>query len=280
MHTSCAKALGAIAAMFLAGAASAGAISCDLDVAAPSAQLLVNIDDSVHELSIAVDPCTGDVGGREGFDVLAFLRANEPADERISFTDNGALQFSTLGDGGVLEFEINSFLLGGNVDPSLFYALGVIDFGGPTLFGFTFFTPVFGIPGANTVEASISSATTDGPGMVGGTITPAPGAKIQTNNVYVPGLMNAGVDVGPACAVGVPSGVCGPDIAGPIMGPAGPVTGMEIKVGFLGSGGGDAYGLTGHFEIKPKDTRVPSPGVLGLLAFALGGLGLIGRRIA
>jgi hypothetical protein len=48
-----------------------------------------------------------------------------------------------------------------NPDPSIAYGIAVVDFGAPTLFGFSFFTPIVPTGPATTVDASIVGGLTD-----------------------------------------------------------------------------------------------------------------------
>lgn len=213
------------------------------------------VDASVIDLGpmVQVEVTTGDV--REVFEV------------KLIEGDKGwAFDQSFEAD----EFEIS---LDGdlNPDPSIAYGIAVVDFGAPSIFGFSFFTPIVptGLP--TTVSASVAGGLTDFTGD-GVSLTPT-GASLQSSSVFFP-MTSMGVDVGPAFAAGPgPAGAVhtyGPHAAGPTAGPSGLWTGLGVSTSFALSGGGDVAALTGFASVETR-SAVPEygPGVAGAIAIGL-----------
>ncbi|MBX9631137.1 MAG: PEP-CTERM sorting domain-containing protein [Burkholderiales bacterium] len=150
-------------------------------------------------------------------------------------------------------------------DPSISYSLSVTDFGAPSTFMFTFFTPIVPTGFPNLVTASLAGTLTDSTGD-GVTITPV-GPTIQTSFVGAPlTTMGVGVDIG--------------ESVGPIAGPGGSTwTQLSVETGFTLSGGGDVAALLGFAGIVEGQlpTRVPEPGALALVGVAFAAL-LAARR--
>jgi len=160
-------------------------------------------------------------------------------------------------------------------DPSILYAIAVVDFGAPSVFGFAFFTPIVPTGFPNTVDSSLTGGLIDFEGD-GISLTPT-AATLQTSSVGGP-LTGMGVDLGPAFAAppssrGAPYAY-GPYTAGPIPGPGpGPWTTLQVDVGFGLSGGGDSVALTGFAQILEGGIIIPETGANGSMALLAGLVG-------
>jgi hypothetical protein len=195
--------------------------------------------------------------------------------------ENGDFEFS-IGNAILIEdnegrtlASITSLSFGGNVDPTIGYAIGLIDFGAPSTFSFLFSTPVVSVPYTSafqTYSISLTDAATDG-----ASATPAaPNANIQRAfaGVGVPNT-NLGVDVGTACTdgPGAPaSAACGPNELTSFFAPT-PYDTLQIRTAFQGSGGGDLFSVNGRADLT-QDTNgsgVPEPTTV-----LYSGIGLIG----
>jgi MYXO-CTERM domain-containing protein len=170
--------------------------------------------------------------------------------------------------------EITSLMFGGNLDPTLGFAIAVADFGAPSTFGFEFFTPIVGGPYTHafaTISGSVTDSASDGASV--SPVLPATHMMVSTAD---PGAVNLGVNVGPAC-VGA-AGVSTPCAASSLHNfavAAAPFTSMTIALDFVGSGDGDLASFTGRLDL---DTAVPEPSTWALAAAALAGLTLRRRR--
>ena len=176
-------------------------------------------------------------------------------------------------DAGGATLEISATM---DEDPFISYGISVIDIGAPSVFGFTFTTPIVPTGAPNTVTASLVGGMTDPTGD-GVSITPAlPDAdgdllaELQAARVGIATpTTNMGVDVGLAF-----SGPAGPPgalhnypatVAGPQAGPGpGPWDVLQAELSFAGSGGSDIYAMTGFASID----FVPEPSSAALLLIA------------
>jgi hypothetical protein len=176
------------------------------------------------------------------------------------------------------EYEIN---ISGTLDPdpSIAYAIGVTDFGAPSIFGFLFGTPIVPTVSPTLVSGSVVGGLTDFTGD-GVSLSPIPGPKLQSSSAGFP-LTSTSVDVGDPAVhpAGAPGAfyAYGPFADGPKPGPAGgPWTFLTVTAGFSLSGGSDSAALTGFTSIDTAPARVPDGGVgilgtLALLAVLAGG---------
>ncbi len=173
-------------------------------------------------------------------------------------------------------------------DPTIIYAISVLDFGAPSSFAFVFSQPILPTAAPGQVNASLSGSTTDGGDGLGVTVTPlAPPAFIPedspTDEIAVFSLstnggtifLNAGLDLGPMFLGAAPSDTYGAFAEGPVAGPAaaGSYDLMRVDLNFSLSGGQDAFTLNGGAIVV-----VPEPGTATLFGLGLLGLGAFRRR--
>lgn len=160
---------------------------------------------------------------------------------------------------------------GGNPDPFVNFAVGVIDVGAPSTFHFVFSIPLSPLlVGLVAVDSSLGISLTPTRGTVA-TITPVVG-DIMVNTI---GACNAGVDIGSAFTAPKPTGnspvlsVTHSFSAATTFNTSPGCDGtLTVSIDFKGSGGSTAYGLTGSFE------AIPEPAAMA--AFGTGLLGLVG----
>ncbi len=160
-----------------------------------------------------------------------------------------------------------------NPDPSIAYGFAVVDFGAPSVFGFTFATPIVSTGPATDVAATLAGGLTDFTDD-GIALTPT-GGSLQTSGASSTGVggpySSMGVDVGPLFSAasggsGLPvAHVYGPYTAGLIAGPAGgPFNALKVDLAFSLSGGGDIAVLTGSASIVDAATPDGGPGLAAL----------------
>ncbi len=185
------------------------------------------------------------------------------------------------------EYEIRNVVVTYKEDPFITYGLAIIDTGAPSSFGFTFFTPIIPIIGANVVESSFSASTTDG-GINGVTLTAVPllapfNDNDGTDEIQVTTLFDGavrsdiGLDLGTSAILPNPpsSNTVGPFNEGPVAGPVSATAWniLQVDVNFQGSGSGDIYTMNGRSEVIPTP-NVPEFPTMALPAALI--VGLIG----
>ena len=190
-----------------------------------------------------------------------------------SFRDCAAIDSATglfdyksdtpFGDGSSDGFSVTSLTFGGNADPVLGYGLAVTDFGAPSVFGFSFFTPI--VSDAYTHAATSIDILLNGADGTSVSIAPvAPATKLQTSaaGTPLPGTP-LGIDVGAACS-GSGLVVCPGETAETFFAPT-TYAGLAVAVAFELSGGGDSAAITGSLTLDKATQQVPEPGTLLLL---------------
>lgn len=187
---------------------------------------------------------------------------------------DGELNLSNLA--GELLGTVNMLSFGGNVDPSLGYAIAVTDFGAPSTFSFVFSTPVVSAAYGQAFQ-TFSASLTDAAAGDGASATPvAPETNIQRAFAGVgAATVNLGVDVGPACIdpPGAPSSAsCPASEATALFAPT-VYDILSVRVDFTGSGGGDLISMNGRADLlELNDVPEPSSSLtigLGFMAMAL-----------
>jgi hypothetical protein len=176
-----------------------------------------------------------------------------------------------------------------NTDPSIAYGFAVIDFGAPSVFGFSFATPIVATPSPTLVASTLVGGLTDFTDN-GISLTPG-GPDVQVNSVSSSGIggpyVNMGVDLGAAFAApstGVLPAIphaypYGPFIEGLIPGPAGgPWDALKVDIFFGLSGAVDIAALTGSATIIDAPPTVPEGGAGIAGVAAIGALLIIGGR--
>ncbi len=161
-----------------------------------------------------------------------------------------------------------------NTDPFVIFAISVIDFGGPTDFTVVIPIPIDPLVGPHSVSSSLGISITDGITGDGASIAPFAFPTIMVNDVGT--CPASDVDIGTLVAVGSGATTTASFSAGPFAAPvgAGCDTTMTVTLSFSGSGFGDAYGITGRFDLSP----IPAPTSLALFGAALVGLVGFTRR--
>jgi hypothetical protein len=183
------------------------------------------------------------------------------------------------------------FGAGGKADPFINYAIGFVDFGASSTFGFSISIPIVGITGANLVDASfiasVIDATGDGVSASPSLLGDPDGDGTEEFQINELGLAftNAGVDVGHAFADAGPNTPGAPiavpaDVEGPIAGPAGPWGFMKSSLGVTLSGSADSIAVNGFFQVTDNTTTqvIPEPSTILLVGAGILGLGVASWR--
>jgi hypothetical protein len=173
-------------------------------------------------------------------------------------------------------------------DPSIIYAMSVIDFGAASTFGFIFIQPIVATAAPGVASHTESSSTTGGGGSTAPVTALAPpggipvdGDAVTEQFVYTLSqdggatYLNVGLDIRPSFPGAAPSDTQAAINLGPVAGPAGAgsYNVMRVDVNFSMAGGNDAYTFNGEATID-----VPEPSVAALLALSLGALAVGARR--
>ncbi len=199
--------------------------------------------------------------------------------------DGGIIDNFMASQPGEWEVTINGFF---DPDPTIIYAISVLDFGAPSSFSFVFSQPIVPTAAPGVVTASLSGSTTDGGDGLGVTVTPlappgfipedSPTDEIAVFSLSTSGgipFLNAGLDLGPMFLGAAPSDTYGAFAEGPVAGPAGAGSydTMRVDLNFSLTGGQDAFTLNGGALVV-----VPEPGTATLFGLGLLGLGAFRRR--
>lgn len=187
----------------------------------------------------------------------------------------GGNQSFTWGTGANQD-TINVSLANGNFDPFMNLAVGVVDSGAPSIFGFIFSSPLVPtIPGLASWQLDLAGSFSQGSPNDGGSIAVA----LPNTTGVLEGLLDGSVVSGIGGAAIFPSGgssTYGPFTASGVFDCAtiGGCSSFTSRLAFLGSGGSDAFSFTGRFEVMP----IPVPAAVWLLGSAVGLLGWMRRR--
>jgi len=226
---------------------------------------------------------------QESRNIQVSVDGGDPVEVPLEVTQDGkVINWSFIGQleiGGADGAILTGLNVTADPDPFLGYAIGVVDIGLPSVFGFSIATPIVPTGPPTDVSVGFSASLTDG-GDGAISITPvAPGVPVDgdgvpeihvANDANLPGgLINDGHDLGPGAAfAGAPGDafVHGPFNESSTIG--GPWNWMQLNVTFAGSGGNDLYGLTG--SVLKLQGQVPEAGSTLLLTM----LGLAGCAIS
>jgi hypothetical protein len=195
----------------------------------------------------------------------------------------------TTGDGGVLSQTLTfmgsgggdtvaltgTALLGGGDGPFLVWAVGIVDFGAPSLFQFSFSLPFIGQFTNLTTSLMGAFGDFDGNGAAVNQL------ELETS---IDGSEVAGAAITGSCASGpglvvVQSCLAGLTFSGLVTPFAAPASGtFGIDILFTLSGGNDAAALTGMVELLNATFEVPGPATLFLLAVGAVAVGALSAR--
>jgi hypothetical protein len=206
------------------------------------------------------------------------------ADGSVTVFDQ--LEGSVDGDlfSGKFSFENEDFRLDwyvrGDLDPSIAIGLAVADFGAPSVFGFSFFTPVVPTGAPSVVAGSIGGSITDAEGD-NATLSDNGSAiyTAQLNGAPFNTLLDAPYSVAttvPFSTQSIPVADFGlPGVTYP--GPSVPVTSLGLDISFGLSGGSDTAAITANLAVLPAPL-VPEPATMTLLGLGIAALAGSGTR--
>ncbi len=157
-------------------------------------------------------------------------------------------------------------------DPIITSAVSVLDFGAASNFNFSWALPIVPTIGPVTLKLTIGGSCTDNDNN-GCSATPN-----LASGFLADGLLDSVLHVSGGSSFSGAAGGSGSFASSTfiINLPAGPYNNLGMKLGFLGSGGGDAISFTLGVEVV--NATVPEPGSLALVALAVGAAGLASRR--
>lgn len=212
-----------------------------------------------------------------------FVTGSTPAEgvscDTVTPTDPNAVNFcwGTGANEDLITIGQNTY---GNLDPFFTFSFSAIDFGAPSVFIYTFSSPVAPpIAGPASYSLDLAGSFTDGSPLNGGSLSmAAPNTMGVLEGILNGTTVIAGIGTGLVDAAGPPnSATYGPfATSGPYdCSLIGGCTSFGVRLAFLGSGSADAYSFTGRFEITEA---VPVPAAVWLLGSALGALGFVRRR--
>lgn len=185
----------------------------------------------------------------------------------------------TWGTGDQLD-TITVSLATGNFDPFLNFAVGVVDAGAASIFTFVYSSPVAPtIAGLANYTLDLAGSFSNGLPSNGGSLATA----LPNTTGVLEALLNGTVMSATGTGASFPSG--GSSTYGPFAASGtfdcatiGGCNTMGMRLSFLGSGGSDAFSMTGRFEIT--EALVPVPAAAWLFASGLGVMGWLRRKAA
>jgi hypothetical protein len=157
-------------------------------------------------------------------------------------------------------------------DPVITAATSMLDFGAASNFNFLWSLPIVPTVGPVTLKLTLGGSCTDND-RNGCSATPN-----LASGFLADGLLDGLVKVSGGSVFSGPAGGSG-SFASTIFTvnlPAGPYSNLGLNLGFLGSGGGDAFSYTLGVEVV--NATVAEPASLALAALAFGAAGLASRR--